>query len=65
MMKFTKSFIGATGGSPYPRTFYVGDECPEDLLDAAKSVGAIEQNKNDGKKGETQPTEQNKNDGKK
>ncbi len=65
MMKFIKTFIGATGGSPYPTTFKAGDECPEDLLDVGMSLGAVEQNKSDGKKGEAQPTEQNKSDGKK
>lgn len=40
-MKFTKSFMGATGGNPYPQDFKKGDDCPDDLLEAAKLAGVI------------------------
>ncbi|MGJ8529822.1 hypothetical protein [Maritalea sp.] len=42
-MKFTKSFKGATGGNPYPQDFEIGDECPDDLLDAAEALGALDE----------------------
>lgn len=41
-MKFIKSFTGATGGKPYPMNFNAGDECPDDLIDAAIELGAVE-----------------------
>ena len=41
-MKFIKPFKGATGGSPYPTDFNVGDECPDNLVRAATEAGAIE-----------------------
>lgn len=41
-MKFIKPFKGATGGSPYPTDFNIGDECPENLIRAATEAGAIE-----------------------
>lgn len=40
-MKFTKPFKGATGGNPYPQDFKKGDDCPDDLLEAAKLAGAV------------------------
>ncbi len=40
-MKFIKPFSGAKAGDIYPTQFEVGDECPPELLDAAKAVGAV------------------------
>lgn len=41
-MKFTKPFLGVKAGEVYPTEFKPGDECPPELQDAAKSVGAVE-----------------------
>jgi|GEM_PF-3271100 len=41
-MKFTKPFKGATGGNPFPQDFNIGDECPDDLVQAAIEVDAVE-----------------------
>lgn len=41
-MKFSKPFYGVKDGEIYPTQFQAGDECPEELLDAAKEVGAVE-----------------------
>ena len=40
-MKFVKPFVGATGGSPFPTTSNVGDECPADLIAAALEKNAV------------------------
>lgn len=40
-MKFIKSFYGCKNGEIYPTKFSAGDECPDELLKAAKSVGAV------------------------
>lgn len=40
-MKFEKPFVGATGGSPFPTTFNIGDECPPDLIAAALEKNAV------------------------
>ena len=42
MMKFIKPFKGCKQGDIYPTQFQTGDECPEELLDAAKEVGAVD-----------------------
>lgn len=44
-MKFTKPFYGVPDGEIYPVNYAVGDECPPELLEAAKSVGAVEEAK--------------------
>lgn len=41
-MKFTQQFSGVVDGEIYPRVFEPGETCPPELLDAAKSVGALE-----------------------
>jgi len=41
-MKFIKPFKGATGGNPFPQDFAVGDECPDDLVQAAIDAGAVD-----------------------
>lgn len=40
-MNFVKPFVGATGGSPFPTTFNIGDECPPDLIAAALEKNAV------------------------
>lgn len=42
MAKFTKPFRGVPAGGIYPVDFVVGDECPAELLDAAKDAGAVD-----------------------
>ena len=41
-MKFTQTFRGVRNGEIYPVEFAPGDECPPELEDAAKSLGALE-----------------------
>ena len=41
-MKFSQQFIGVVDGEIYPRVFEPGETCPPELLEAAKSVGAVE-----------------------
>jgi hypothetical protein len=40
-MKFSKPFLGVPKGEFYPVAYQSGDECPPELLDAAKSLGVI------------------------
>jgi hypothetical protein len=40
-MKFTQEFFGVIDGEIYPRVFAPGEDCPPELLEAAKSVGAV------------------------
>ena len=40
-MIFSEQFLGVRDGEIYPTTFEPGDECPPELLDAAKEVGAV------------------------
>jgi hypothetical protein len=40
-MKFTQEFSGVIDGEIYPRVFAPGEDCPPELLEAAKSVGAV------------------------
>ncbi|MCP8894292.1 hypothetical protein KYK29_05070 [Shinella daejeonensis] len=41
-MKFTKPFRGARRGEAFPTDFKIGDDCPPELLAAARAIGAIE-----------------------
>ena len=41
MAKFSKPFKGVKDGDIYPTQFDKGDNCPPELEDAAKSVGAL------------------------
>lgn len=41
-MKFTKPFRGVPDGAIYPVEYAPGDECPAELLDAAKSLGVVD-----------------------
>ncbi|UXC38281.1 HeH/LEM domain-containing protein [Cupriavidus gilardii] len=43
MPKIVKAFRGVPDGEIYPREFQVGDECPPELVQGAKAVGAIEE----------------------
>lgn len=40
-MIFEKAFTGVPNGEIYPINFEPGDECPPELLDAAKECGAV------------------------
>lgn len=44
-MKFSQEFTGVVDGEIYPRLFAPGEDCPPELLDAAKSVGAVRTDK--------------------
>lgn len=41
-MKFIKSFRGARRGEVFPTDFKAGEECPDELIAAAKALGAVE-----------------------
>ncbi len=41
-MKFITSFYGVRAGEIYPEHFEAGDECPDEMLDAAISVQAVD-----------------------
>lgn len=40
-MIFEKPFKGVPDGGIYPIDYEPGDECPPELLDAAKELGAV------------------------
>lgn len=40
-MKFTKPFSGVKAGEIYPTDFAAGDECPPELLEAAKASDVL------------------------
>lgn len=40
-MKFAEPFIGVVDGEVYPRHFEPGEECPPELLEAAKALGVL------------------------
>ena len=40
-MIFEKPFKGVPDGEIYPVEYEPGDECPPELLDAAKAAGAV------------------------
>lgn len=42
MAKLTKAIIGVPDGEIYPREIPAGEDCPENLLDYALGVGALE-----------------------
>jgi hypothetical protein len=41
-MKFKVEWTGVKAGEIYPTEFAVGDECPPELLEAAESLGVLE-----------------------
>lgn len=50
MAKFIKPFYGVPTGEIYPVHYNVGDEIPEEFLEAAEELGAVEVSGKDGKK---------------
>lgn len=42
MAKFIKPFKGVPKGEIYPKQYQVGDECPTELEDGARSLKALE-----------------------
>ena len=42
MAKLNKPIIGVPDGEIYPREILAGDECPENLMAYAESLGALE-----------------------
>jgi hypothetical protein len=47
MPKLIKAFLGVPEGEIYPRQFLQGDDCPPELIDGAKSVGALDEDTDD------------------
>lgn len=41
MAKLSKDIIGCADGDIYPRTFFAGEDCPPELLQAATECGAV------------------------
>lgn len=50
MAKFIKPFYGVPTGEIYPVHYNVGDEIPEEFLEAAEELGAVEVSGKGGKK---------------
>ena len=44
-MKLTKPFYGVQDGDIYPKWYQPGEECPPELLKAAKAADAVEAEK--------------------
>lgn len=42
MAKLTKDITGCSGGEIYPQTYKAGTECPDDLVEAAAELGALD-----------------------
>ncbi|MBH9725120.1 hypothetical protein JAO10_32845 [Burkholderia contaminans] len=42
MATLIKPFRGVKNGEIYPTEFEVGDECPDELEDGARALGALE-----------------------
>lgn len=40
-MKLTAALYGVPAGAVYPRWFEAGEECPPELVEAARVVGAL------------------------
>lgn len=47
MQKFTKPFKGVPNGAIYPIEYAIGDECPEELIAGAESLGALSEAEDD------------------
>ena len=43
MRKFKDKFFGVRDGKIYPETVEPGDDCPPELIEAADSVGALQE----------------------
>lgn len=41
MPKFSAPFSGCRRGEIYPTAFAPGDECPDELVDAARATGVL------------------------
>ncbi|HHX2501429.1 TPA: hypothetical protein ACU8BJ_001134 [Neisseria subflava] len=50
MANFIKPFYGVPNGEIYPVHYNVGDEIPEEFLEAAEELGAVEVSGKGGKK---------------
>lgn len=50
MAKFIKPFYGVPTGEIYPVHYNVGDEIPEEFLEVAEKLGAVEVSGKGGKK---------------
>lgn len=48
-MKLIKAIRGVKLGDIYPTDFQAGDECPDELLGAARELGALEEDSVDDK----------------
>lgn len=55
MAKFIKPFYGVPTGEIYPVHYNVGDEIPEEFLEAAEELGAVEVSGKGGKKQDGDP----------
>ena len=42
MAKLTKDITGCSGGEIYPQVYKAGTECPDDLVEAAAELGALD-----------------------
>lgn len=42
MAKLTKDITGCSGGEIYPRVYKAGTDCPDDLVEAAAELGALD-----------------------
>lgn len=42
-MKLTKPILGCSGGEILPRIYAAGEDCPDDLIAAARELGALEE----------------------
>lgn len=51
MANFIKPFYGVPNGEIYPVHYNVGDEIPEEFLEAAEELGAVEVSGKGGRRG--------------
>ena len=65
MAKFIKPFYGVPTGEIYPVHYNVGDEIPEEFLEAAEELGAVEVSGKGGKKQDGDPGDGQGGDGQK
>ena len=65
MANFIKPFYGVPNGEIYPVNYNVGDEIPEEFLEAAEELGAVEVSGKGGKKQDGDPGDGQGGDGQK
>ena len=65
MAKFIKHFYGVPNGEIYPVHYNVGDEIPEEFLEAAEELGAVEVSGKGSKKQDGDPGDGKGDDGSK